>query len=108
MKELFWVGTSNKDVAGFPESIRKLVGYELYRVQKGEEPTDWKPMSEVGAGVREVRAKDSAGAFRVFYVVWDATSVYVLHAFQKKTRATPKSDISIGADRYNCVKRIKR
>ncbi len=52
-------------------------------VQVGREPSDWKPMSEVGAGACEIRVRDEGGAFRVIYVAKFADAIYVLHAFQK-------------------------
>ncbi len=57
-------------------------------------------MSAVGAGVREIRIRDVAGAFRVLYVAKFAETVYVLHCFQKKTQATSKSDLDLAAKRY--------
>ncbi len=62
--------------------------YEVYLVQQGQEPSDWKPMPAVGPGVREIRIH-SEGEYRVFYVASFAEGVYVLHSFQKKTQRTP-------------------
>jgi len=60
-------------------------------------------MPEVGAGVYEIRHRDSSGAFRVMYVTKFAEAVYVLHAFQKKTQKTEKSDIELAAKRYRMI-----
>lgn len=60
-------------------------------------------MPDVGAGVREIRVRTRDGAFRAFYVVESATDVYVLHAFQKKTRKTPVKDIEKGKARYRLI-----
>ena len=73
---------------------------QLDRVQHGREPDDWKPMSTVGRGVREIRIRDAAGAFRVLYVAKFDDAVYVLHCFQKKTQKTSKADLNLGALRY--------
>jgi phage-related protein len=105
MKQLYWVGASQDDVREFPEAIRRAAGFELHRVQSGLDPSDWKPMPGVGKGVREIRLRGADGAFRVFYVVWDADSVYVLHAFQKKTQKTPPADIEKGQARYGLIPR---
>ena len=79
-------------------------GYaDLRLVQRGEEPRDWKPMPSVGKGVREIRVRTRDGAYRVFYAVEDARSVYVLHAFQKKTQKTSKADIDTGKRRYASI-----
>lgn len=96
MKGLYWLGTSLDDVRGFPAEARREAGTELYLVQQGLEPTDWKPMSVVGAGAREIRIRLKSGAYRVLYVVESDTAVYVLHAFRKTTQKTARSDIDKG------------
>lgn len=84
-----------------PADVRHALGLELMAVQFGSEPSDFKPMPDVGAGVYEIRHRDSAnGAFRVMYVAKFADAVYVLHAFQKKTQKTAKADIDLAANRY--------
>lgn len=55
MKPLHWIGDSRDRVRAFPPHARQQAGYQLHRVQSGEDPTDWKPMTSVGLGVREVR-----------------------------------------------------
>lgn len=79
------------------------MGMELRQVQRGLEPSDWKQMRSVGQGVREIRVRDAAGAFRVLYVANLVDAVYVLHAFQKKTRATPKRDLALAALRLRLL-----
>lgn len=69
----------------------------MHKVQQGLEPSDWKPMTTVGSGVREIRIRDEAGAFRVLYVTKMEDAVYVLHAFQKKTQRTAKRDLDLAA-----------
>lgn len=103
-KELFWVGTSLKDLKAFPENAKQMAGYQLDRVQTGLEPTDWKPMLTVGSGAREIRIKDDGNAYRVFYMVETKTGVYVLHALQKKTQKTELKDIRLAKRRYKEVK----
>ena len=103
MKELHWIGTSLDDLRGFPTDARAEAGTDLRLVQQGVDPRDWKPMPEVGAGTREIRVRTKDGAFRVFYVVENATDVYALHAFQKKTQKTRKEDIELAARRYRLV-----
>ena len=77
-----------------------MAGFQLDRVQHGADPADWKPMSDIGAGVREIRVRDADGAFRVIYVAKLANAVYVLHCFQKKTQRTNKQDIDLAKSRY--------
>jgi phage-related protein len=59
-------------------------------VQKGEEPDDWKPSSTVGAGVKEIQIREDKNIFRIMYVAKFKDTVYVLHAFQKKTQKTSR------------------
>jgi phage-related protein len=68
-------------------------------VQRGLDPDDWRPMPSIDAGVREIRVREAAGAFRVIYVATFADVVYVLHAFHKKTRQTAKRDVDLAASR---------
>jgi phage-related protein len=93
-------GDSLDALKEFPLLARKEAGHELDRVQHGEDPNDWKPMSDVGPGVREIRIRDSQGIFRVMYVTKFDDVVYVLHCFQKKTQKTSKSDLQLGKERY--------
>ena len=72
-------------------------------VQLGREPADFKPMPSIGPGTYEIRIRDTAGAFRVIYVAKFADAVYVLHAFQKKTRATTQTDIDLAKQRYKLI-----
>ena len=69
-------------------------------VQVGREPENWKPMSVVGRGAREIRVSDASGAFRVIYVAAFGSAIYVLHAFQKKTQKTARTDIDLAKRRY--------
>lgn len=72
-------------------------------VQVGRNPSDFKPMPSVGAGPYEIRVRDEVGAFRVIYVAKFDDAVYVLHAFGKKTRETPKTDIDLASRRYKLI-----
>ena len=76
------------------------MGYQLDKVQNGFNPADWKPMSSIGKGVREIRVKDQTGAYRVIYVAKLEDTVYVLAAFQKKQQKTPKQEIDKAKRRY--------
>ena len=93
-------GSALNDLRAFPQAARREAGYQLDRIQHGREPDDWKPMNAVGRGVREIRIRDAAGAFRVLYVAKFDDAVYVLHCFQKKTQKTNKADLDLAAQRY--------
>jgi phage-related protein len=103
MKEACFVGTARKDLAGFPESARRRAGYELFMVQVGRDPADFKRIPSVGPGAYEIRIRDETGAFRVIYVAKFEHAVYVLHAFQKKTRKTARADIELATERYKLI-----
>lgn len=97
-----WVGTAQEDLRIFPEEARRRAGYELHQVQIGLPPSDWKPLSTVGSGVREIRVHVE-GAFRLIYVAKLEEAIYVLHAFEKKTRRTRKQDIDLARSRLAAV-----
>jgi phage-related protein len=98
-KPLVWAGTSRSDVASFPVPVRREAGHDLWLVQAGREPRDWRPMPDIGRGVVEVRVHVGM-EYRVFYVATFPEAVYVLHAFVKKTRRAARRDIDTGRRRY--------
>jgi phage-related protein len=97
-KPLRWLGSSLDDVRAFPDVARRTAGHELRRVQQGLMPTDWKPMVTVGAGVVEIRVHTTL-EHRIFFVVKFEEAVYVLHAFEKRTRQTPHAEIALARTR---------
>jgi phage-related protein len=99
VKPIAFLGGSLDDLRSFPSDARREAGYQLDRVQRGLDPDDWRSMPSIGAGVREIRVRERAGAFGVIYVATFADAVYVLHAFQKKTRQTAKRDVDLAASR---------
>lgn len=105
LKRVRFHGDSLERIRDFPEDVRNEAGYELYQVQQGRDPSDWKPMSSVGDGVREIRIRDATGAYRVIYVAAFAEAVHVLHAFQKKTRKTTQHDLKLATLRLRELKR---
>jgi phage-related protein len=99
MKPITFLGDSLARLRDFPEDARAEAGFQLREIQKGHDPADWKPFTTVGPGVRELRVRDDAGAFRVIYLATLADVVLVLHAFQKKTQQTAQRDITLAASR---------
>ena len=104
MKLLRFAGSAKTDLSGFPDRARVRTGYELFMVQAGREPSDWKPMPTVGPGAAEIRVRDETGAYRVIYVARFADAVYILHAFQKKSQKTARADLAVAAQRYRDIK----
>jgi phage-related protein len=101
-KPIVWLGTTRRDIRAFPSDARRRSGFQLRKVQQGLDPDDWKPMTSVGPGVREIRIK-TEGAHRVFYLATFDEVVYVLHAFEKKTRKTPAHDVELARDRFRAL-----
>ena len=99
------MGSSKRDLRAFPEKARQRAGFELYQVQLGLEPSDWKPMPSLGLGVREIRIHTGLER-RVVYLTRLVDSVVVLHAFEKKTGRTPKRDIEVARRRLTTALRM--
>ena len=100
MKPIAWIDDSLERLRDFPPEAMNDTGYQLERVQRGEEPAHWRPMPSIGLGVNEIRVRDESGAFRVIYLAKFAEAVYVLHAFQKKSRKTGTSDLDLARKRF--------
>ena len=103
LRPLIWMGNSRKNLKGFPEEARKLIGDELQLVQFGGMPKDAKPFKGVGSGVFEIALRHDTDAYRTVLAVQLGKKIYVLHAFQKKSKkgvATPKQDVDLIKQRY--------
>jgi phage-related protein len=99
MKDIEFCGDSLRILRAFPDPARSEAGKELFRVQMGLDPNNWKPFPTIGPGVREIRVRESKGAFRIIYLATLPEAVYVLHAFQKKKQKTPQRDIDLAKAR---------
>jgi phage-related protein len=102
-KPVRWVGSSKEDLSAFPEEVRRRVGSALWDAQIGQKAPYAKPLKGFGgAGVLEIVDDFDGDTFRAVYTVRFTKAVYVLHAFQKKSRrgvATPKADLDLIAQR---------
>lgn len=107
MKPVTWLGDSLERVRAFDPPARNEIGHQLELVQAGEAPSDWKPMGSIGAGVAEIRVR-LGGAYRLIYVARFVEAVYVLHAFQKKSRKTSRLDIELARLRFRRLIRERR
>jgi phage-related protein len=112
LKPVIWVGSSRKDLREFPEPVQDHMGYALYVAQCGGKHRDSKTLSSFGgAGVVEVTKDFRGDTFRAVYTVQYAKTVYVLHAFQKKSksgRATPRRDIELVRQRLREAEQIAK
>ena len=98
-KPVSWIGSSYKDFREFPDPVQDAMGYALYQAQIGLKHDGAKPLKGFGgAGVLEIVANHVGDTFRAVYTVKFATAIYVLHAFQKKSKSgikTPTEDLDL-------------
>ena len=102
-RPIVWLGDSKKNLRDFPRGAQKLLGDELQLIQFGGMPKDAKPFKGIGSGVFELALRYSSGAYRVVLAIQIGSRIYVLHAFQKKSKrgiSTPKRDIDLIKKRY--------
>jgi len=111
-RPIVWMGSSRKDLREFPREVRRDIGQSLYAAQQGETDPSAKPLKGFGGGsVVEVVARHRGDTWRAVYTVRFAEAVYVLHAFQKKSKrgiATPKHEIEIIRQRLTAAERLHR
>jgi phage-related protein len=98
-KLIYWVGSSREELSNSSREARRKAGFQLRAIQRGQKPTDFKPMPTIGKGVEEIRIW-TGEAYRIFHVARFEEAVYVLYSFQKKTQKTSKRDIELGQNRY--------
>lgn len=99
LKPARFLGTSLDSIKDFPKAARKEVGDQVFLVQAGEMPADWKPMQSIGPGVIEIRIHEP-NEYRIIYAAKFPEAVYVLHAFHKTSKQTPKRDIEKARKEY--------
>jgi phage-related protein len=103
LRPLVWMGDSRKNIREFPEEVQKSVGYALQLVQAGETPLSAKPFKGVGSSVYEIVKRYDTDTYRAVYAVKIGEKVYVLHAFQKKSKQgikTSQTDVDLIKKRY--------
>jgi phage-related protein len=110
MRPIRWVGSSYEDLLALPEDVRREVGYALYVAQNGDKVDSAKPLKGLGSGVLEVVENYDGETYRAVYTVRFASAVYVLHAFQKKSKtgiATPPRDMKLIETRLKAAQRME-
>ena len=112
LKPVVWMGTSRRDLSGMPEKVQADFGYALYVAQLGDKHRNAKPLTGFGGGgVVEIVSDHRGDTFRCIYTVRLAGSIFVLHAFQKKSktgRATPKAEIEMVKSRLRDAERVAK
>jgi len=99
-----WEGDSLNVISGFPNEVKQNLGYQLRLLQKGERPTDYRPVTSIGSGVFELRDEDERAWYRVIYLSRIKDVIHVLHCFEKKSREIPKNDIQVAQQRLKAGK----
>ena len=102
LKRLIFVADTHRVLIGFPQPVQQHMGYALYLAQAGDKHLDAKPLKGLGPGVLEVVSDYRGDTFRAVYTVRLENAVYVLHAFQKKSKrgiATPKAEMDLVTER---------
>jgi phage-related protein len=104
-KQLIWIGSSYEDLICFPSEVVHAIGYALFRAEVGEVHEHAKVFSGMGnAKIWEIRENDRSGTYRVIYTIEMQNFVFVLHAFQKKSKSgisTPKQELELLNRRLN-------
>ena len=109
IRPVIWLGNSKKNLRDFPDGAQKLLGDELQLIQFGGMPKDAKPFKGVGSGVVEIALRYASDAYRVVLALQIGRRIYVLHAFQKKSKRgieTPKRDVELIRQRYTEAKEL--
>ncbi|WP_026596655.1 type II toxin-antitoxin system RelE/ParE family toxin [Methylohalobius crimeensis] len=108
---VIWIGDSLKQVRRFPAEVRREIGVALYDAQKGDKSPDTKPFKGAGKGVFEIVTRFDTDTYRTVYAVQIGSSVYVLHAFQKKAKSgikTPQKEVELIRHRYRMAVEIEQ
>jgi phage-related protein len=99
-----WEGDSLDVVRAFPPAVRQEMGLDIRRLQQGLMPHDSRPMQSIGKGVFELRQRDANGWYRLIYLARVADTLYMLHAFTKKSAKTSRNDLAVAANRLKGVR----
>jgi phage-related protein len=101
-KPLVWLESARRDIRAFPADARRRSGFQLRKVQQGLDPDDWKPMTIVGPGVREIRFQTEL-AHRVFYIAMFEEARVRAACVREEARKTPAHDVRLARDRYRAL-----
>ena len=101
---IVWEGDSRGVLSAFPEGVKQNLGFELWQLQQGARPRDYKPLPSIGMGVFELRDQDERAWYRVVFLSRINDVIYVLHCFEKKSREMPRKDFEKAKQRLKAVK----
>ncbi len=109
MRPVVWLGNSRRKIQAFPPDAQRIIGGELQLMQYGGMPKDAKPFKGIGSGVIEIAIRHDGEAYRTVVALQFGGNIYVLHAYQKKSKkgiATPKQDVDLIKQRYKEAKEL--
>jgi phage-related protein len=101
---IVWEGDSKDVLSAFPEGVKQNLGFELWQLQQGARPKDYRPLPSIGAGVFELRDQDERAWYRVVYLSRMKDVIYVLHCFEKKGRVMPRKEFETAKRRLKAVR----
>ena len=104
LAKIIWEGDAEKVISRFPDDVKRDLGFQLYKLQLGERPDDFKPMTSIGPGVYELRESDDRTWYRVIYLWKVGDTIYILHCFEKKTNKTSRPDVETAKLRLKRVR----
>jgi phage-related protein len=99
-----WEDNSREVLQSFPDGVRQNLGFQLWQLQLGERPADYRPLPSIGSGVFELRDQDERAWYRVVYLSRIDDVIYVLHCFEKKSREMPRKEFETAKRRFKAVK----
>jgi phage-related protein len=97
-------GDSREILQAFPEGVKQSLGFQLWQLQQGERPNDYRPLPLIGTGVFELRDQDERAWYRVVYLSRIGNVLYVLHCLEKKSREMPRRDFEKAKQRLKAVR----
>lgn len=107
MKQIIWLGNTHQIIKNYPDNAKQEIGYNLDKIQRGLDPTDWRPMASIGSGTKEIRIH-LENEYRVLYLAKFQEAIYILHTFTKKTQQTSKKDIELAKQRYKEILEMRK
>ena len=99
-----WEGDSLRVMRRFHDEVKQNLGHQLRLLQRGERPTDYRPVATIGPGVFELRDQDERAWYRVIYLSRVRNVIHILHCFEKKSREIPRKDVQLAQQRFKAVR----
>ena len=101
---IVWEGNSREVLQSFPDEVKQNLGFQLWQLQRGERPKDYRTLQSIGSGVFELRDQDQRAWYRVVYLSRIEDEIHVLHCFEKKSREMPRREFETAKRRLKLVK----